>query len=102
MNIISSKPVTLEEASEILETREKEGALEYEQQQSLEYLKKFAKKKEKESVKEIMKNKKVPLETAVKLADISPKMSNTVRAILVKDKLDLSEDEIAEIIKIIS
>lgn len=102
MEIKSSRPVSLQEAKEILEVREKAGEeLGYEQQQSLEHLKKFAREDEKEVIKELTKNKKLPLETAVKLADLRPKSPNTIKAITIKDKVELSEDEIAEIVKIL-
>jgi DNA-directed RNA polymerase subunit F len=100
MEIKSSRPVGLNEAKEILETREKAGEeLGYEQQQALEYLKKYAKDDEKEVLKELTKSKKIPLETAVKLAEVRPKSPNTVKAITLKDKVELNEEEIAEVIK---
>jgi len=102
MDIVSSKPVTLEEAKETLETREKDGEFGYEQQQALEYLNKFAKKKEKETVKELIKNKKITLEAAVKIAGLAPKSPQTLKAILLRDKIDLNEEEIAEILKLVS
>ncbi len=102
MNTTSSKAVSLAEAKKIMEKREKDGELGYEQQQALEYLKKFAKDGEEAKVKEIAKNKKVPHETAVKIADIHPKKPETVKAILLKDRIDLSEEEIAEILKIVA
>lgn len=102
MNTISSRPASLSEAKKIMERREKDGELGYEQQQALEYLKKFAAEGGEAIVKEISKNKKIPLETAVKIADIRPKKPETVKAILLKDRVDLNEEEIAEILKIVA
>jgi len=102
MNHISSKPISLEEAKEMLKRREKEGELGYEQQQALESLEKFTKKDSEGKLKVIMKMGKVSLETAVKLIDIGPKKADTVRAILIKDNVNLTEDEINEIIKVVS
>lgn len=102
MNLVSSKPVTLEEAKELIKKREKDGELGYEQQQALEYLDKFAKDKESPKVKELMKVGKMTPDVAVKLADIAPKKPETVRAILLKDNVDLSDAEVEEIVKLLS
>ncbi|MBI5051401.1 hypothetical protein HZC08_01450 [Candidatus Micrarchaeota archaeon] len=105
MIVNSSKAVTLSEVREILKQRESEGELGYEQKQTLDYAEKFSKSSKKDAdskVEEIMKNEKVLLETAVKIVDISPKKIETLKAILVKDKLELDEEEINSILKIIS
>lgn len=98
----TSKPLSLEEAKEMLKRREKEGELGYEQQQALEYLEKFAKKDSEAKIKVLMKMGKFSLETAVKLADIGPKKADTVRAILIKDNVNLTDEEVNEIVKLVS
>jgi DNA-directed RNA polymerase subunit F len=102
MEHVSSKPLTLEEAKEMLKRREKEGELGYEQQQALEYVEKYAKKDSEDKLKVLLKKGNISLETAVKLVDIGPKKPDTVKAILIKDNSNLTDDEIAEIVKIVS
>ncbi len=102
MDHVLSKPLTLEEAKEMLKRREKDGELGYEQQQALEYLDKFAKKDSDGKLKLLMKMGKVSNDTAVKLVDIGPKKVDTVRAILIKDNVNLTDEEINEILKIVS
>ena len=91
MNVISSEPISLSEVKEILEKRKKEDTeLGYEQQQTLDHSEKFSKHSAKESaslVKELLKNKKLSKETAIKIADIMPKNIETLKAILLKDKI---------------
>jgi DNA-directed RNA polymerase subunit F len=102
MEVKSSKAVSVSEAAEILAGREKEGELGYEQSQALEHGKKFAKlepDKVKKIAEAITKNAKISPETAVKIADISPQTPATIRAILLKDRVELSEEEIEKILK---
>ena len=107
MNVTSSKSVSLAEVKEILENRKKdapEGKLEYEQSQALEHAIKFAKFRKGESEKaaaSIAKNAKISLELALKIVDIKPATAETLKAILLKDKIDLGEDEINEIFKLL-
>lgn len=103
MKIISSVPITLASVKEILDKREKEGELGYEQKQAHDYVKKFSKydKKEAEQLKDkLMKNKKITAEIAVTLVNIAPKNPELVKTIASKDKIELSEDEINEILKL--
>lgn len=103
MRIVSSEPLTLAGVSGILEAREKEGELGYEQKQAQDYAKKFSKHERKEAerlMKEIMKNKKITAEVAATLVNISPKYPEVVKTIAAKDKIELSEEEISEIVKL--
>ncbi len=105
MDITSTKPVSLAEVKEILEKREKdapEGKLEYEQSQALEHARKFAKFDKGDSEKiaaAIAKNSKISMELALKIVDVKPVSAETVKAIVLKDKVELTEDEINEIFK---
>ena len=106
MEVTSSKPVTLSQVKDILEKREKDeiGEFGYEQQQTAEHAKKFVKHSSKEDeamIKEIMKNKKINLETAIKIVDTLPKTTETLKTILLRDKIELTEEELNEIQKII-
>jgi DNA-directed RNA polymerase subunit F len=104
MKIVSTKPVSISEVKEILEKRkEGESELGYEQQQTFEYAEKFARRSRKETAsvaEKLMKaNKKLTEEAAIKLADIAPKSMETIKAILLKDKIDLNEEELNDIYK---
>ena len=103
MRTISSKSVTLAEVKDTLDSREKEGELGYEQKQAQDYATKFSKNEKKEAktlVEKLMGNKKITRETAVTLVNIAPKYPEVVKTIAVKDKIELSEDEIEEILKL--
>jgi DNA-directed RNA polymerase subunit F len=102
MKVTSSKPVSLSEVKEIIEQRKEDGELGYEQAQALENVEHFAAfdmKKVQQLVKTLTENKKVSKETALKIIDICPDNPATLRAILVKDKVELSEEEIDGVLK---
>ncbi|MFN7991596.1 MAG: RNA polymerase Rpb4 family protein [Candidatus Micrarchaeia archaeon] len=105
MEIKSSKAVTVSEAREIMAKRKEDGELGYEQQQALDNSEKFAKldsEKAGKMVEALVKSGKLNHETAIKVADICPDNPATLRAILVKDRIELSEDEINGILKIVA
>jgi DNA-directed RNA polymerase subunit F len=102
MEVKSSKPVTVSEAKEILAKRKEDGELGYEQSQALDNCEKFAKhdsEKARKLVEAINKGGKINHETAIKIVDVGPDNPSTVRAILLKDRIELSEEEINNIIK---
>lgn len=102
MKILSSKPVSISEVKDILKKREKEGELGYEQQTSMEYSENFSKHSKSESeklIKQLTKNSKIDEETAIKIIDLSPKNADTLKSILIKDKIDLTDEEVTEIVK---
>ncbi len=101
METRSSKAVNASEARTILAARKEGGELGYEQAQALENLEITAKAdpKDARALKEKMPKGKISEELTVKLIDIRPDNPATVRAILSKDKVELSEEDINEIIK---
>jgi DNA-directed RNA polymerase subunit F len=102
MEIISSKPVSISQSKEILSKRKEEGELGYEQSQALESSERFGVHEEakvRKMVESILETGKVSHELAVKIVDIRPETPNTLKAILAKDKVELSDDEIAKILK---
>ncbi len=104
MEIKSSEPLTLAEVKDILKKREKDGELAYEQAQSLENADKFSSNtpaKAKKLVAELAKNEKIPLETAAKLVDIMPQQASTLKAILIKDKVELSDEELEAVVNLL-
>lgn len=99
MKINSSLPLTLDEVKKILKKREKESELGYEQKQVYEYCEKFI-KENKTTVETLMKNKKITNECAISIVNIAPTHIETVKLILSKNKIALSDEEIAEIVKL--
>jgi len=99
MEIKEKKPITVYESIKILEKREKDGELGYEQKEALEFAKKFAKGTEK-TVKAL--TALVDEETAVMLANIMPENEDLVRTILVKNKVELSDEDIKKVLDIIN
>lgn len=105
MNVLKAEPVPAAQAKELLEKRQKEGELNYEQAAALEHCEKTVSMTSKNAAEIIdrllEKNKKLLPETAVKLVDVRPKTPGTVKAILLKDRVELGDDEINEIIKLL-
>ena len=102
MEIKSSKPITLSEAKGILDKRKEEGELGYEQSQAVDSSGKFAwtePKKAEKALESIAKVEKISPEMAVKIVDVRPDNAATLKAILVKDRVELSEDGINDILK---
>lgn len=105
VEVKSSKPVSVSFAKEVLSERGKEGELGYEQSQALEHGERFAHYESadvKKLVASIAKNEKISEELAIKIVDIRPNDPSTLKAILIKDRIELSEEEIAQIIKELS
>ncbi len=103
MKVNSSSPLTLASVKDILKAREKEGELGYEQKQAFDYCEKFAKQDAKTAAKlveKIMENKRITRETAVTIVNIAPKSAATVKTIALKDKVDLTDAEAEDIIKL--
>jgi DNA-directed RNA polymerase subunit F len=103
MEIKGSKAVTVSEAKEILTKRKGEQAeLGYEQSQALEHAERFSKMdadKSRKLVEKISKAGKLSHEVAVKIVDIHPSTVASLRAILSKDKIELSEEDAAKVLK---
>lgn len=105
MNVLKVEPISAAQARELLEKRKKDGELNYEQETALEHCEKtisLTSKKAEEKVNLLLeKNKKLLPETAIKLVDIQPKSASTLKAILLKDKIELSEEEVSELMKLL-
>lgn len=105
MEIKSTKGVTLSEVKEILGKRGEESELGYEQSQALEHAEKFCKcdsKKAQKLLGDLTKNGKISEEIALKILDIMPNDPATLKAILAKDKVELSEEELSQVVKELS
>jgi len=97
MNILSEKTVPDIEAKEILEKREKEGELKYEQKNALELLKKFVKlNKEKTNslTEELAKIEKLRDRQIVSIVNFLPEDRDDLRAVLQKEYSILTDEEI--------
>ncbi|MEW6748128.1 MAG: hypothetical protein AB1295_00260 [Candidatus Micrarchaeota archaeon] len=99
MEIKSTKPVPVSEAKEILAKRSADGELGYEQSQALENAERFASDKSADIIKKLSKNEKIGEELAAKIADVRPAKPETLKALLVKDRVELSDEEVDSIIK---
>lgn len=102
MEVKSSTAVTVSEAKDILVKRKEDGELGYEQSQALDNSEKYGKfdaDKVKKLVEAISKVGKINRDTAIKIVDVCPDNPATLRAVLVKDRIELSEDEINNILK---
>jgi DNA-directed RNA polymerase subunit F len=102
MDMKSSKAVAAAEAKVILAARKEGGELGYEQAQALENLEVtviIEPKKAADLRGKLVKPGKISEELASKIIDIRPDNPATVKAILSKDKVELSDEEITEIVK---
>lgn len=102
MNILTEETITDAEAREILEKREKGGELKYEQKNSLEILRKFAKietEKIKALVNELKSMERLREKQAVAIANFLPQDKDDLRAILHKEYANFTEEEIEKIIE---
>lgn len=101
MEIKSTKPVTITDVKDILARRKEGGELGYEQAQALEHAERFAadSKKSEKMVAALVKTGKITEDAAVKIVDIKPASASTLKAVLLKDRIELSDDEIAGVLK---
>lgn len=97
MEVLSEEPVTDAEAKEILEKREKEAELKYEQKNALDILRKFVvypAEKIKNLVSNLRKIEKLREKQIVAIANLLPEDKDDLRAILQKEYANFTEDEI--------
>ena len=97
MNILSEEIIPDLEAKLILEAREKEGELRYEQKNSLELLRKFVKLDKEKTVsltEELKKIEKLRDRQIVSVVNFLPEDRDDLRAILQKEYSVLTDEEI--------
>ena len=105
MEIKSSKAVSLAEVKEILSKRQNDGELGYEQTQALEHVEKFSTEKlekVRKLVEALKKHENITEELAIKIVDSAPSNPATIKAIVAKDKIEISDDEASAILKEVS
>ena len=104
MNVISEQLVTDVEAKEIMERKEKEAELKYEQKNALEVLRKFA-KTDPEKIKKLMEElktiEKLRERQIIAIANFLPEDKDDLRAVLYKEYTALTPEEIEKTIEII-
>jgi DNA-directed RNA polymerase subunit F len=97
MEILTEEPVTDAEAKEILEKREKETELKYEQKNALDTLRKFVvypTEKIKKMISDLRKIEKLRDKQVVAIANLLPEDKDDLRTILQKEYTNFTEDEI--------
>ncbi|MEM5766602.1 MAG: RNA polymerase Rpb4 family protein [Candidatus Aenigmatarchaeota archaeon] len=104
MKVISEKEITDVEAREILENREKEGELKYEQKVTLALLRKFIQtnpEKIKKLVEELRSIERLREKQIVAIANFLPEDKDDLRAILHKEYTAFTQEEINKILEIV-
>ena len=107
MKLVSEKSVTLLEVNDMLKKRQKEstGEFPYEQQNTLDYSEKFidriAPAKAKELRKELAALGFLSGEQISTLVNILPRKDDVTKACLTGDKLDVTEEQVKEVTKVV-
>ncbi|MDD2655719.1 MAG: hypothetical protein PHQ80_03570 [Candidatus ainarchaeum sp.] len=104
MKITNSRPVPMADVLEVLQERKDAGEeLGYEQANALEHAANFAKTDRKKAEAILKKVKaaspKIDEETAVKIIDIMPGNEAALKAVLLKNKIEISDEEIKDVLK---
>lgn len=102
MNILTEETITDTEARKALEKEEKEGELKYEQKNSLEILRKFA-KSDPEKINNLLNDlktmEKLREKQIIAIANFLPQDKDDLRAILHKEYSNFAEEEIEKILE---
>ena len=97
----TDKVVSLEEVKNLLSKEEKKRELSYEKRLALDHAKTFSKinvTKTKKLVTDLTKMERVSESIAYKIAELLPQHPDDVRAIFAKERFNLEEKEITQII----
>ena len=104
-DINEARPVSISEVKSILKKIEKDREeLLYEQKIALEHAHKFAKlnlKTTKDMINELLKHEFLKEIHAYKIADLLPETVDDVKTIFAKERINLNEREIKEILDIV-
>jgi len=104
MNILEEKIVTDVEAKELLEKREKESELKFEQKNTLDLLKKFAateKEKIDKLVDELRTVEHLREKHIIEIANFLPEDKDDLRVVLHKEYTNFTPEEIEKILQIV-
>jgi DNA-directed RNA polymerase subunit F len=97
--------VSLEEVKNILTKEEKTRELSYEKRLALEHAKAFSKlniTKTKKLITDLQKIERISESIAFKIAELLPQHPDDVRAIFAKERFNLEEKEINQIIELVT
>lgn len=104
MEILAEEPITDAEVKEILEKREKEAELKYEQKNALEILRKFSvlpADRAKKLFEDLRKVEKLRNKQIVAIVNLLPEDKDDLRVILQKEYANFTEDEINLILELV-
>src|SRR3989338_303605 len=98
--IISQKALTLAELKNILQKREKEGELSFEQKTALEYAKEFGKPPVKKAQEAIAKITEMGLDedTATSIVNVKPASKEQVNLIIEHSRAKLKDAQVKEVL----
>ncbi len=101
---LTSEPISLAEAKEMIEVRKKEGELSYEQNLTLDYTKKFTKISADDAralMNELLQVEKLTKAQAVEIIDLFPKNLDEMKLIFTKEHFTMSDEDLQKILGII-
>ena len=104
MEIIEERLVNWAEAKKILESKEKEKELGYEQKNALEHLRKFSKlsmKKANDMIEELGKIERLKDRQKIIIANMLPKDMEDLRVLFAKEVVNLSDEDKKKILSIV-
>lgn len=105
MNVIEEKLVTDAEAKELLEKREKDGELKFEQKNAVDVLRNFLKNSEKEKIDKVVSELKevehLREKHIVEIANFLPEDKDDLRVVLHKEYTNFTPEEIEKILQIV-
>jgi len=104
MNVLEEKVITDVEAKELLEKREKEAELKFEQKNALDVLKKFSnveKEKIDKLVEELKTIEHLREKHIIAIANFLPEDKDDLRIVLHKEYTNFTPEEIEKILQII-
>lgn len=104
MNVLTERIISDSEARQVLEKKEKDGELKTVQKNSLDVLKKFAKKDPadiKKLVEQLVAMGKLRDKQVIAIANFLPEDKDDLRAILHKEYTNLTPEEADSVVKIV-
>ncbi len=102
-HFLGEQPVSLSEVKELLTKRKKDGELTYEQKQTLEYVKEFAKIKPAKAREAMDKLVEMGIDArqAAKIVDIMPKDEDDIKLLFAKEHYTLPPTKVEEILELL-
>ena len=104
MNVIDTKPIGMPEARAIMDSKEKDKELTYEQKLAAEHLNKFTvlePAKAKKLLEEISDVLRMSDETKIQILNLLPKTPDELRMIFTRENFSLKDSETKKILEIV-